>query len=90
MEEGQGIVERVRSAISATFPAADIRDLELDPYYDRVTGVIIWPDFEASTQHERQQKLWDALESRLAEADLRRLSLLMTFSPAEYERVLAD
>jgi hypothetical protein len=91
MANGQSIVHRVREVILATFPNADVHDLMIDEGgYGRVTGVIVCPEFERMGQRKRQEKLWDALETPLSKADVNRLSLLMTVSPTEFERILAD
>jgi len=91
MESDTSLTEKVRSIITATFGDAKIHDLGIDANgYGRVTGVIVSPGFEGQTHLWRQDRLWDALKEGLSPDELRRVSLLMTVSPSEYEAILAD
>ena len=81
------IAERVRQAVVDAFPGCDPR-LEWDDGLQKVVGVVLWDDFEKLDHVTRQRKLWSVLKKALG-PNAQQVSLLLTYTPHEYETYLA-
>ena len=81
------IAERVRRAVVEGFPGCDPR-LEWDEGLQKVVGVLLWDGFETLDHATRQRRLWNVLKKALG-PDAQQVSLLLTYTPREYEVYLA-
>lgn len=81
------IVEQIKRILGEHFGGCDPK-IEWDEDLQKVVGVVLWQDFEKLDHATRQRKLWSVLRHDLG-ADAQRVSLLLTFTPKEYETQLA-
>ncbi len=51
---------------------------------DRLVGDIISPSFLGKQDHERQEMIWDALESALEPELVRQVGMLLAYTPDEW------
>ncbi len=62
-----------------------------DPQYDlqrvggRLVGNIISPTFERMADHKRQKMIWDVLENELGGLAVRKVGMLLAYSPEEWD-----
>ncbi len=50
----------------------------------RLVGNIISPTFRGKRDHQRQEMIWKALEDALGEESVRRVGMLLAYSPEEW------
>jgi|GEM_PF-1248666 len=50
----------------------------------RLVGNIICPTFRGKCDHKRQEMIWKALEDELGEQSVRRVGMLLAYSPEEW------
>ena len=75
-------IEKLRGVLHTEF--ANSRD-ELEPRPPRkVGGFLIWEGFSGLEQIERQRKVWEVLRERLNQEDQRRITAILTATPAEW------
>lgn len=75
--------------LGTEFPGAELVDFGRDPS-GRVAGVVAWTGFDGQAQIDRQQRLWSGLRARFNADDLRRVGLILTFTPRELQSIDAD
>ena len=80
-------VERIRQIAAESFPGCDPR-LEWDEDLQKVVGVIIWDGFGKLDHASRQGKLWKVLKDALG-PDMQQVSLLLTYTPRDYNTMMA-
>ena len=51
---------------------------------DKISGIVAWRGFKGLEPIDRQHFLWKKLRTHLSPEDQRRISILITFTPAEY------
>ena len=84
-----GFQEELAQFLAETYPGARLVDFDKPPKRGRIGGVIAWPDFDGQSHLDRQNGLWAALRSRFNGDQLRKIRLIMTFTPDEL-RVLDE
>jgi hypothetical protein len=77
----RALSKRVRVALGEALPGALVETDE--GYRGRVHAVVVWPGFQGRSDQSRQALVWDALKSKLDEADLLGVSLVMTVAPRD-------
>jgi len=75
---------KLKSILLAEFPAASEIQVEPAPDGERVKGVIISDSFAGIDDADRQDQLWDILESKLSQTEQRRVLSLIAYTPEEY------
>ncbi len=77
---------KVESIIHYYFPGSEVI-LEDVPLSDKISGYIVWEGFQEFLGYERQQRLRAALRQGLNREEELRLSMLLTFVPAELHAI---
>ncbi len=78
----ESFINKLRRVLQAEF--ANSRD-ELEPRPPhKVGGFLIWDGFSGLEQIERQNRVWNVLKQRLNQEDQRRITAVLTFTPAEW------
>lgn len=76
--------EQVEALVHSTFPGASLHDFgEVPGLGGKIGGCVVWDGFSALDHLERQNQLWDALKGAFELAQLRQISMIMTFTPHE-------
>jgi acid stress-induced BolA-like protein IbaG/YrbA len=75
---------KLKSILQAEVPSANEIQVEPAPDGERVKGVIISESFAGMDDADRQDQLWDILESRLSQTEQRRVLSLIAYTPEEY------
>ncbi len=76
-------------ALNALVPMNDYGDFakfEFDSSIDRFVGDVVHHEFRGLNVPERQKRIWDLLDERFGE-ESQRVSLVLTYSPEEWEEV---
>jgi acid stress-induced BolA-like protein IbaG/YrbA len=75
---------KLKGVLQAEMPSA--QDIVVEPASDgeRVKGVIISEEFAGIDDADRQDQVWDILESKLSESEQRRVLSLIAYTPEEY------
>jgi hypothetical protein len=58
-------------------------ELELLPPLSKVSGFILWDGFEGNDDMDRQNRVWDLLQTNLTPEERRRVSAIFTLTPHE-------
>ena len=74
--------EKVATVLKESFEGAE-PELEINESADKLGGFLIWEDFEGEPQIDRQKQVWTVLRSRLDREEQRKISAILTVSPAE-------
>jgi len=56
----------------------------LEKVGDRIVGDVVSPSFKGKRDHQRQQMLWDVLESELGPELSRQVGMLLAYTPDEW------
>lgn len=75
---------KLKTVLSAQFPAPAEIHLEPAPDGERVKGVLISESFAEEDDADRQDRLWDILEENLSQTEQRRVLSILAFTPEEY------
>jgi acid stress-induced BolA-like protein IbaG/YrbA len=75
---------KLKGILQAEFPAAQEIQVEPAPDGERVKGVIISESFSGMDDADRQDHVWDILESKLSQTEQRRVLSLIAYTPEEY------
>ena len=75
---------KLKSVLHAEFSAAKEILVEAAPDGERVKGVIISDSFAGMDDADRQDHVWDLLESKLSQTEQRRVLSLIAYTPEEY------
>ncbi|MDZ7359269.1 MAG: hypothetical protein ONB46_00890 [candidate division KSB1 bacterium] len=75
---------KLKSILRAELPSAQDILVEPAPDGERVKGVIISEEFAGIDDADRQDQVWDILESKLSETEQRRVLSLIAYTPEEY------
>lgn len=81
------LIERLVGAAAAKFRGVDTK-LEWDDGLQKVTGFLIWDGFEEMDHVSRQQKVWEMVRGELG-SEAVNVSLLLAYTPQEYETLMA-
>jgi|SRR5437016_9355790 acid stress-induced BolA-like protein IbaG/YrbA len=52
---------------------------------DRIFGSIISPSFRGQRDHKRQDRIWDVLKETFGDEALKRIGMLLAFTPDEWD-----
>jgi acid stress-induced BolA-like protein IbaG/YrbA len=75
---------KLKGVLQAEFPTAQEIQVEPAPDGERVKGVIISESFAGMDDADRQDHVWDILESKLSQTEQRRVLSLIAYTPEEY------
>ncbi len=75
---------KLKSILQAEFTSAQEILVEPAPDGERVKGVIISESFAGMDDADRQDHVWDLLESKLKQTEQRRVLSLIAYTPEEY------
>jgi acid stress-induced BolA-like protein IbaG/YrbA len=75
---------KLKGVLQAEFPTAQEIQVEPGPDGERVKGVIISESFAGMDDADRQDHVWDILESKLSQTEQRRVLSLIAYTPEEY------
>jgi acid stress-induced BolA-like protein IbaG/YrbA len=75
---------KLKGVLQAEIPSAQDIVVEPAPDGERVKGVIISEEFAGIDDADRQDQVWDILESKLSESEQRRVLSLIAYTPEEY------
>jgi len=75
---------KLKGILQAEIPSAQDIVVEPAPDGERVKGVIISEEFSGIDDADRQDQVWDILESKLSETEQRRVLSLIAYTPEEY------
>ncbi len=75
---------KLKSVLQAEFSAAQEIIVEPAPDGERVKGLIISESFAGMDDADRQDHVWDLLESKLSQTEQRRVLSLIAYTPEEY------
>jgi len=75
--------ELVMDCVREVFDDAQFVNFGLVKPLGKVGGVVTSHRFEGMDQVDRQTALWHALRERFGNDELRKISLIMTFTPSE-------
>ncbi len=79
--------QEILNALRPNFP--DVQgDVTLEADTDRYNGRILSENFQGLSFVERQQRVFNILRATLG-ADTQRISMLFTYTPAEYDQLQA-
>ena len=81
---------RLKGILQAEFPSA--QEIVVEPATDgeRVKGLIISDEFAGTDDADRQDHVWDLLESKLSQTEQRRVLSLIAYTPEEYRAFKED
>ena len=85
-------MEMTIEALNAIVPKNDYKDFaefEFDASLGKFVGHIVHHEFRGLPVAERQRRIWDELRRVFGE-DVQRISLVLTYSPDEWEEVGDD
>jgi len=75
---------KLKSVLQAEFSTAQEIIVEPAPDGERVKGLIIAESFTGMDDADRQDHVWDLLESKLSQTEQRRVLSLIAYTPEEY------
>ena len=81
---------KLTSILQAEFSAAQEIIVEPAPDGERVKGLIISESFTGMDDADRQDHVWDLLESKLSQTEQRRVLSLIAYTPEEYRAFKED
>ena len=81
------IKTKVESAVAQSFIDAKT-DLEEIQELGKLSGHVLWSGFAGMPDRERQRALWKQLRESLSPPELLSLSLILTFTPQEYDAII--
>jgi acid stress-induced BolA-like protein IbaG/YrbA len=82
--------EKLKGVLKNEFPNAKDILVEPAPDGERVKGVIISESFAGIDDADRQDNVWDILESKLSQTEQRRVLSLIAYTPEEYRAFKED
>src|SRR6266404_721653 len=59
-------------------------EYHLETWGGRINGSIISESFKGKRDHQRQFKIWDALEDALGKDSYKRVGMLLAYTPGEW------
>lgn len=83
-----GFMRRVKTILNDEFPEADALKFELEKDGRRISGYVVSKDFNGMEDADRQDRLWDILESNLSVEEQSRILSILAYTPSE-QRVAA-
>lgn len=83
-----GFMRRVKTILNDEFPEADALKFELEKDGRRISGYVVSKDFNGMEDADRQDRLWDILESNLSVEEQSRILSILAYTPDE-QRVAA-
>lgn len=75
---------KLKDILQAEFSTAQDILVEAAPDGERVKGLIIAESFAGMDDADRQDHVWDLLESKLSQTEQRRVLSLIAYTPEEY------
>lgn len=75
---------KLKGILQAEFSTAQDILVEAAPDGERVKGLIIAESFAGMDDADRQDHVWDLLESKLSQTEQRRVLSLIAYTPEEY------
>lgn len=75
------LIARLNTILQKEFPGSE-PDLEYSKYSHKVGGFLLWKGFTGVEQIDRQRRLSAAIK-KLPESDRKKLTMILTFTPAE-------
>jgi len=75
---------KLKGILRSEFPMSQDILVEPAPDGERVRGVIISESFAGMDDADRQDHVWDILESKLSQTEQRRVLSLIAYTPEEY------
>jgi acid stress-induced BolA-like protein IbaG/YrbA len=79
-----GFMRRVKTILNDEFPEADALKFELEKDGRRISGYVVSKDFNGMEDADRQDRLWDILESNLSVEEQSRILSVLAYTPSEY------
>ncbi|MEK7726865.1 MAG: hypothetical protein AAB354_00560 [candidate division KSB1 bacterium] len=83
-----GFMRRVKTILNDDFPEADALKFEVEKDGRHISGYIVSKDFNGMEDADRQDRLWDILESNLSVEEQSRILSILAYTPTE-QRVAA-
>jgi hypothetical protein len=74
--------EKVQELLIGNFDGSRA-ELELTPSADKIGGFLVWKGFEGEPHIDRQKQVWSVLRKHLQREDQRKITAILTVSPAE-------
>lgn len=84
-----GFMRRVKTVLYDEFPEADALKFELEKDGRRISGYVVSKDFDGMEDADRQDRVWDVLESNLSVEEQSRILSVLAYTPGERESVNA-
>jgi hypothetical protein len=81
------IVERLIEVAKKNYPGCEVK-VKWDKGLEKVVGFILWDGFAEMDHVSRQGGLYDVLDRELG-PDAEEVSLLLTYTPKEYNTLMA-
>ena len=81
------IKTKVESTVAQSFDNAQT-ELEEIQELGKLSGHVLWSGFAGMPDKERQRVLWKKLRESLSPPELLSLSLILTFTPQEYDAII--
>ncbi len=83
-----GFMRRVKTILNDEFPEADALKFEVEKDGRRISGYVVSKDFNGMEDADRQDRLWDILESNLSVEEQSRILSILAYTPDE-QRIAA-
>lgn len=81
-------MRRVKTILNDEFPEADALKFELEKDGRHMSGYVVSKDFNGMEDADRQDRLWDILESNLSVEEQSRILSILAYTPSE-QRIAA-
>lgn len=76
-------MRRVKTVLNDEFPEADALKFELSEDGEKISGYIVSREFKGVEDADRQDRVWDILESNLSPAEQSRILSVLAYTPEE-------
>jgi len=77
-----GLINKLRKTLSERFRGAEV-EIDSYPEADRVGATVVWKGFVGKDQIDRQRLVRKAVEKAFSDAQMRKVGLIITFTPDE-------
>ena len=76
-------MRRVKTVLNDEFPEAEALKFEMSPDGQKISGYVIAREFAGMEDADRQDRVWDVLESNLSPAEQSRILKVIAYTPDE-------
>jgi len=76
-------VRRVKTVLNDEFPNADALKFEVNEDGEKIMGYVVSKEFSGMEDADRQDRVWDVLESALSPTEQSRILSVLAYTPDE-------